>query len=320
MTRRRVGLAALFGAALLALAVEPVAAQPSASTTVEQIWDLNMNLLYVAIPITVLVEGILIYTVWRFRKQDEPLPTMENRRLEITWTVATAIILLFVGVASYQVLANPYVTAEAEGANIQQENPEHIEIQAYRYGWSFYHNGSSFNETAQATSSGTLRLPVDRNVNIRVTSRDWLHAFHVPSLGLKADAFPGQYNRLTTKPTETGTYQLYCAEYCGSGHSQMLGEVVVMPQDEYDQWVQQQANQSSQSGNQTSQSGNQTSQSGNQTTGTPQGTQTAQGTQTGTPQGTQSGEATQTAQPTQSGEATQTPQTTDTAQATQTAN
>ncbi|WP_254274048.1 cytochrome c oxidase subunit II [Haloarcula marina] len=246
MTRRRVGLVALFGAALLALAAEPVAAQPSASTTVEQIWELNLNLLYVAIPITVLVEGILIYTVWRFRNQDEPLPTMENRRLEITWTVATAIILLFVGVASYQVLASPYVTAEAGAqADIQQENPEHIEVQAYRYGWSFYYNGSSFQDNAAATSTGTLRMPADREVRLRITSRDWLHAFHVPSLGLKSDAFPGQYNRLRTVPTEPGTYQLYCAEYCGSGHSRMLGEVVVMPPDEYDQWIADQQNQSS---------------------------------------------------------------------------
>ena len=263
MTRRRAGLVALFGAALLALAAEPVAAQPSASTTVEQIWNLNMNLLYVAIPITVLVEGILIYTVWRFRNQDEPLPTMENRRLEITWTVATAVILLFVGVASYQVLASPYVTAESTNeAEMQTEEVTHIEVQAYRYGWTFYYNGSSFDETTSVTSTGDLRIPANQEVNLRVTSQDWLHAFHVPSLGLKADAFPGQYNYLRTVPTETGTYQLYCAEYCGSGHSKMLGTVQVMPQDEYDQWLQDQR--SGGSGNETD-GGNSTA--GNSTSG-----------------------------------------------------
>jgi len=263
MTRRRAGLVALFGAALLALAAEPVAAQPSASTTVEQIWNLNMNLLYVAIPITVLVEGILIYTVWRFRNQDEPLPTMENRRLEITWTVATAVILLFVGVASYQVLASPYVTAESTNeAELQTEEVTHIEVQAYRYGWTFYYNGSSFDETTSVTSTGDLRIPANQEVNLRVTSQDWLHAFHVPSLGLKADAFPGQYNYLRTVPTETGTYQLYCAEYCGSGHSKMLGTVQVMPQDEYDQWLQDQR--SGGSGNETD-GGNSTA--GNSTSG-----------------------------------------------------
>jgi cytochrome c oxidase subunit 2 len=274
MTRRRAGLVALFGAALLVFAAEPVAAQPSASTTVEQIWNLNMNLLYVAIPITVLVEGILIYTVWKFRKNEDPLPTMENRRLEITWTVATAVILLFVGVASYQVMANPYVTAESTNqAELQTEEVTHIQVEAYRYGWTFYYNGSSFDQGTDVTSTGTLRLPANQEVNLRVTSTDWLHAFHVPSLGLKADAFPGQYNYLRTVPTETGTYQLYCAEYCGSGHSQMLGTVEVMPQDEYDQWLQDQR--TSDGGNETSaDGGNQTSANSTSATPTPGGTAT----------------------------------------------
>ena len=274
MIRRRAGLVALFGAVLLVFAAEPVAAQPSASTTVEQIWNLNMNLLYVAIPITVLVEGILIYTVWKFRKNEDPLPTMENRRLEITWTVATAVILLFVGVASYQVMANPYVTAESTNqAELQTEEVTHIQVEAYRYGWTFYYNGSSFDQGTDVTSTGTLRLPADQEVNLRVTSNDWLHAFHVPSLGLKADAFPGQYNYLRTVPTETGTYQLYCAEYCGSGHSQMLGTVEVMPQDEYDQWLQDQR--TSDGGNETSaDGGNQTSANSTSATPTPGGTAT----------------------------------------------
>ena len=269
MIRRRAGLVALFGAALLALAAEPVAAQPSASTTVEQIWDLNMNLLYVAIPITVLVEGILIYTVWRFRKNDNPLPTMENRRLEITWTIATAIILLFVGVASYQVMASPSVTAESTNqAEIQTEETEHIEVQAYRYGWAFYYNDSSFDESTAVTSTWTLRIPANQEVNLRVTSRDWLHAFHVPSLGLKADAFPEQYNQLRTVATETGTYQLYCAEYCGSGHSQMLGSVQVMSQENYDEWLSEQRDTAS--GNETSANATSANSSrANSTTATP---------------------------------------------------
>jgi cytochrome c oxidase subunit 2 len=245
MTRKRAGLAALFGVALLAVIAEPAAAQTADSTTENLIWGLNQNLLYVAIPITVLVEGILIYTVWRFRNKEEPLPTMENRRLEITWTVATAIILLFVGVASYQVMASPYVTAEAgSGADLPEET-EHVEVQAYRYGWSFYYNGSSFQNDAATTSTTTLRIPANQDVVLRVTSRDWLHAFHAPGLGLKSDAFPGQYNRLRTHVNNPGTYQLYCAEYCGSGHSKMLGEIVVMPQDEYDQWLADQQNGSS---------------------------------------------------------------------------
>jgi len=241
MTTRRVGLAALFGAVLLAVAVDPAAAQTADSVTEQHIWDLNQNLLYVAIPITVLVEGILIYTVWRFRNQDEALPTKENRRLEVTWTIATAIILLFVGVASYQVMAEPTVTAEAT-EQIETEGGEttHIEVQAFRYGWTFYYNGSQWDQPAAVQSGQELHLPADREVVLHITSQDWLHAFHAPGLGLKADAFPGQYNTIRTVPKEPGKYQLYCAEYCGSGHSKMLRTIVVHPGDEYDAWVQNQ--------------------------------------------------------------------------------
>ena len=245
MTRRRAGLVALLGAAVLALLAEPVAAQPSASTTVDQIWNLNMDLLAIALPITILVEGILIYTVWRFRNKETPLPTMENRRLEITWTIATAVILLFVGVASYQVMASPYVTAESTNdAALQEETPEHIQVEAYRYGWTFQYNGSSFEEEAAVSTTTDLKIPANKDVRLRVTSDDWLHAFHVPSLGLKADAFPDQYNYLQTQATETGSYQLYCAEYCGSGHSKMLGTVEVVPQDEYEEWLEEQQSES----------------------------------------------------------------------------
>ncbi|MFC7021439.1 MULTISPECIES: cytochrome c oxidase subunit II [Haloarcula] len=237
MTRKRAGLVALFGVALLALAVEPAAAQTADSTTESLIWGLNQNLLYVAIPITVLVEGILVYTVWRFRNKEEALPTMENRRLEITWTIATAIILLFVGVASYQVMASPYVTASAgDSAELADQDPERIEVVAQRYGWTF-----NYGQTDVSTQ-GTLRIPADQEVVLRITSTDWLHAFHVPGLGLKSDAFPGQHNTIRTVANGPGTYQLYCAEYCGSGHSQMLGTVEVLPQDEYDQWLQSQQN------------------------------------------------------------------------------
>ena len=239
MTRKRAGLVALFGAALLALAVEPAAAaQIQDSTTESLIWGLNMNLLYVALPITVLVEGILIYTVWRFRNQEEALPTQENRRLEVTWTIATAIILLFVGVASYQVMASPYVTAEAgDQAALQEQDTELITVEAQRYGWTFYYNESSWDGDAEVTTTTNLKIPANQDVSFRITSTDWLHAFHVPGLGLKSDAFPGQYNNLRTNVHNTGSYQLYCAEYCGSGHSQMLGTVEVVPQDEYEDWL-----------------------------------------------------------------------------------
>src|SRR6056297_19314 len=110
MSSKRRALATLLGVAGLVLFADPVLAQGYDSTTEELIRSLNTQLLYMAIPITVLVEAILIYTVWKFRNNEDPKPTKENRRLEISWTIATALVLLVVGYASYGVMANEYVT------------------------------------------------------------------------------------------------------------------------------------------------------------------------------------------------------------------
>ena len=244
MELRRVGPAALVAAVGLAVLVDPVAAQSAADTTTEAlINDLNDLLLVVGIPIAVLVEGILIYTVWRYRKSDEAKPTPENRRLEIGWTIATAVILVAVGIAAYTVMANPYVTAQSDRALDSQQEPVEIKVVAQKYYWSFESPNETVceitgNESATSfTNSNTLVMPTDRPVELNITSKDWLHAFHVPDMGLKQDAFPGQWNTLLTKANNEGKYQLYCAEYCGAGHSNMLGTVDVRSQAGFEQWV-----------------------------------------------------------------------------------
>ncbi|WP_276261268.1 cytochrome c oxidase subunit II [Haloglomus litoreum] len=269
MNHRRAVLRAAVGVALLALlGAMPVAAQPSVN--IELINNLNEKLLYVAIPIAILVEAILFYTVYKYKDQEEAQPTQENRRLEITWTVATAIILLFVGFAAYQVLGNVAIAGvtaatvddpEAAQANAEvtqfdgkgaympeadklpgEGEPVQVDVVAQKYFWSYNYvtdDGQNFSTT------GTMVIPENRPVVLHVTSIDWLHAFHVPKLGLKQDAFPGHYNTIattTTLPegTEEQTYQLYCAEYCGSGHAGMLGKVTVMSEENYEEWQQEQ--------------------------------------------------------------------------------
>jgi len=235
MKGKRVALLSLFAAALAAVAIEPAAAQSADTTTERLIWNLNNQLMYIAVPITVLVEAILFYTVWKFKNNESPLPTKENRRLEITWTIATAIILLFVGVASYQVLADPFVTAtpdtDVDTLTDGQEEALEVQVTAQKYNWQFYYPES------EVTNANTLVLPADRPVRLNITSSDWLHAFHAPSMGLKQDAFPGQSNYLITEATDTGEHQLYCAEYCGVGHSQMLGTIEVRSQENFQSWL-----------------------------------------------------------------------------------
>ena len=229
--------------AALALAVEPAAAHAGLdSTTDELIWSLNSTLLWVAVPITILVEGILLYTVWRFRSNDEPSPTAENRRLEITWTVATAVILVFVGVASYQVLAHPDVTQTPETAAEKPDDAVVVQLEAHQWYWNVGYPGEDVTLTnlAGTGEEHTFVLPADRPVYLEVTSADVIHALHVPGLGLKQDAMPGQTNVVRTRLTSTGEYQLYCAEYCGAAHAKMLATVRVVPPDEYEAWLDEQ--------------------------------------------------------------------------------
>ena len=242
METKRLALYALVGVSLLALLSQPVAAAYD-STAEALIRELNQKLLYVAIPITVLVELILFYTVLKFKDNEDPKPTEENRRLEITWTVATAIILVFVGVASYGVMAQlitvqgePIPAADASPPQIDQaEDPVVVDVIAQRWFWTFEYPGEN------VSTSGTMVIPANRTVALNVTSRDWIHAVHVPELGLKQDAIPGQSHSLVFTATDPGEYQLYCAEYCGSGHSEMLGTVRVVSQEEYQQWLNEQS-------------------------------------------------------------------------------
>jgi cytochrome c oxidase subunit 2 len=231
MQRRRL-FVGLFSLAFLAVGVAPAAAASSVSE--ELIRGLNSQLIAVAVPITLIVEGILVYTVWKYRNAEEAKPTLENRRLEVTWTITTALVLLFVGVAAYSVMAAPSVTATEQTVQEAQATGDPVVVEAHGVQWYWNFNYSSENVTTQRN---TLVVPTDRTVVIETTSAEVLHAVHVPELALKADAMPGQTNYIQTTITEEGEYQLYCAEYCGQGHSAMLATVHVVSPEEYDNWV-----------------------------------------------------------------------------------
>lgn len=221
---------------LFALATVP-AVVAAGSVTEALISRLNRQLLYMAVPIAVLVEVILAYTVWRFHDNEDPLPTRENRQLEITWTVATALVLLFVGTASFHVLAHPMVASTPENTHGDYQpgdTPEdavEVRVTAQQWNYSFEY------PRANVTTREALVLPANRTVYVYVTSEDVIHSVHVPELGLKQDAFPGQYQLIRTELTGTGEYRLYCAELCGVGHAEMLSTVRVVEDEEFQAWL-----------------------------------------------------------------------------------
>jgi cytochrome c oxidase subunit 2 len=87
---------------------------------------------------------------------------------------------------------------------------------------------------------GTLHVPANRPVRLLMTSRDVIHSFFVPEFRIKMDVLPGRYTETWFEATKTGRYQVLCTEYCGTWHSQMWGEIVVMPPAEFDEWLAQQ--------------------------------------------------------------------------------
>ena len=232
MNTKRTSLIGLLSFVLLSIGVDPVLAVGYDSPNEELIRSLNQQLLYMAIPITVLVEVILLYTVIQFRNNDEPKPTKENRRLEISWTIATAIVLLVVGYASYGVMASPWVATTPDTE--VPENAIEVNVISGQWYWNY-----EYPEENVSTGS-TMVIPANRPIYLKITSEDVIHAVHVPELALKQDAIPGQTNTLLFKARNTGEYQLYCAEYCGVGHSGMLGTFKVVSEEEYEQWLEEQ--------------------------------------------------------------------------------
>lgn len=208
---------------------------PAAAQSVNRaaIDELNKQLLYVALPLTLFVELTLVYAIYRFTGNDNPRPTIDDPALEITWTAATGAILVFVGVSGFFVLANPYISPAAAGPtdDAGMGDDMEVEVLAYQWGWEF-----SYPE-ANVTTQDRLVIPRDTDIRLRMTSTDVIHSIYIPDMGVKQDIFPEQDTIARTNATETGSYRLYCAELCGSGHSRMHGTVVVLNQSDYDEWV-----------------------------------------------------------------------------------
>ena len=228
-------------AVLLVLGTTTAAAAPD-SVTELLAGELNRQLLYVAVPIGLLVEVVLIYAVFLFRNKEAPSPTRKNRQLEITWTVATALVLLFVGTASYTVLTHPVVSAtagaESGPGGADSPPPDAVEVHVVAEQWSY----TFVYPEANVTTHDRLVLPTNRSIYLYVTSRDVIHSVHVPDLWMKQDAIPGRTNLLRARLLERGTYRMYCAEFCGRDHASMRATVRVVDPTEYRTWLSEREN------------------------------------------------------------------------------
>ena len=197
--------------------------------TIDTLWDV---LLIVSVPIFVLVQTIVLYSVWRFRmrpgeEEDDGPPIHGNTRLEVVWTAIPAIILVALCSYAYVVLRD-IETADADRPDMQ------VRVVGEQFTWTFHYAAEG---GGKPVVSNQLYLPLDRGVKFNVQSKDVLHDFWVPAFRQKIDAVPGitTHFRITTR--RAGTFPVICAELCGLGHSVMRQSAHVVSQEEFDKWL-----------------------------------------------------------------------------------
>jgi cytochrome c oxidase subunit II len=198
----------------------------------------------IAAAIFFLVEGLIIWSVIRYRRRpgDDDLPpqTHGNNLAETIWTVVPTLIVAFMFVISWQTLNR--VDAVSATPDV------HIRAVAGQFQWSFVYlaeDGQTelFTQFAPTGPGGGMPVPVGRTIQVQLESHDVIHAFYVPRFLFKRDVVPGQVNRFDFRVDETEAGQTFsgqCAELCGTGHRVMVFEVHALDQAGYDSWVQQQ--------------------------------------------------------------------------------
>jgi cytochrome c oxidase subunit 2 len=162
----------------------------------------------------------------RYRKKEggafEPSKGFESLTLELTWTI----IPLVVGIGIFVWGAVLFYDAQ----KIPTEGAIQVNVVGKQWMWKIQHpNGK--------TLTNELRIPTGRPVQITMTSQDVIHSFFVPAFRQKQDVLPGKFTTMWFEANKTGTYPLFCAEYCGTEHSRMIGKVIVMDPIDYEQWL-----------------------------------------------------------------------------------
>ena len=197
----------------------------SASTFAPQTDALYFALVGVSLAIVALVLVLIVTFALRYRRGSQAprgsLPTVVQHEFEIGWTVATlfAFLFFFWWAGSNQI-----------GQLLPPRSAMEIHVVAKQWMWKLQHpNG--------AREIDMLHVPVNEPVRLVMTSQDVIHSFSVPDFRIKQDILPGRYVESWFQATRTGTFRLYCTQFCGTAHSAMTGSIVVMRQPDFAAWL-----------------------------------------------------------------------------------
>lgn len=185
-----------------------------------------MNIFWWAVAVFVIVEGLLLVAIARFRARRgaaEPRHVHGHTALEIGWTLAPALILVFIAVPTMRTVFASYARPA--------EDALRIEVIGHQWWWEYRYPAlgiSAMNE---------LHVPVDRAVHLEMTSADVIHSFWVPRLFGKRDLIQGRRTSVGFRPDSVGDYLGQCAEFCGASHANMRLRLFVESDSAFAAWV-----------------------------------------------------------------------------------
>jgi cytochrome c oxidase subunit 2 len=196
----------------------------SASTMASRVDALYFFLVAIAVFFSLLIAGLIVFYAVKYKRRSPDsvgAAIHGGLVLELTWTIVPFLItmvIFFWGASVFFAMARP------------PDETLNIYVVGKQWMWKFQHldGQREINE---------LHVPVGRAVKLIMTSEDVIHDLFVPAFRMKADVLPGRYTTIWFHATKPGRYHLFCAEYCGTKHSGMIGQVVVMDPTEYQAWL-----------------------------------------------------------------------------------
>ena len=243
---RRLLTAGLTAAAVLALAAcgADTSSYPNSTfehttefnTAIDELWD---QLLFWGTIVFVLVEVLLVYTIWRFRRRPGVVAKHihGNTTLELLWTLIPVVILAIIAVPTVRTIFRTQAKAVP--------NALQVEVVGHQWWWEFrYPQYTSRNpangRTDTLVTANELFLPVGRTVNFTLRTADVLHSFWIPRLGGKRDLISNHTNFLWFTPDDSlgaNVFRGSCNEYCGASHANMLFRAFTVPAEEFERWA-----------------------------------------------------------------------------------
>ena len=218
--------------------------EPASQTMRDIVWFHDYMLLPIIVAISAFVLFLMAYAMVRFRASRNPNPSKRthNVLVEIVWTLVPCLILIVMAVPSFKVLYSQDTIPKADLT---------IKAIGYQWYWGYEYPDENIifdsymiedkdlkaNQPRLLSVDNEVVVPVNKNIKVLITANDVLHAWALPSFGVKRDAVPGRINETWFKADRTGTFYGQCSELCGIKHAFMPITVRVVTDEEYKKWL-----------------------------------------------------------------------------------